>query len=176
MDAFSVSMANAMIENRMKAGRMCFIASVYGVFQALMPLGGWILVHFAAKKFELFNKAVPYIALLLLGYIGGKMIYEGIKNSTEDTEQKPLTVAVILVQGVATAIDALSVGFTIAEYGFFEALIESLIIAAVTFVICIAGLIIGKKFGTVFSNKASLLGGVILVLIGIEIFVKGVFF
>lgn len=175
MDAFSVSMANAMIESKMKAGRMCFIASIYGFFQALMPLGGWFLVHYAAEKFELFNKAVPYIALALLGYIGGKMLYDGIKNRDEEGEQKPLTVSVLLVQGVATAIDALSVGFTISSYGFLAAFTESFIIAAVTFVICIIGLIIGKKFGNALSGKAAILGGAILILIGIEIFVKGVF-
>ena len=176
MDAFSVSMANAMIENKMKKGRMCFIAFIYAFFQAIMPLTGWVLVHFAAQKFSLFNKAVPFIALLLLGFIGGKMIVEGIKNNSEEQNIQKLTLAVLLVQGVATSIDALSVGFTISDYDFAAALVAALIIAAVTFIICIIGLLIGKKFGTVFSNKASLLGGTILVLIGLEIFIKGVFF
>lgn len=174
MDAFSVSMANAMIENKMKYKRMCFIAFIYAFFQALMPLIGWGCVHFAAQKFAAFNKAVPFIALILLGYIGGKMIYEGIKNKGTEESGSALTLSLLLVQGVATSIDALSVGFTVSDYNFPAALLSAGIIAAVTFVICFAGLIIGKKFGTVFSNKASLLGGTILVLIGIEIFIKGV--
>ena len=80
-----------------------------------------------------------------------------------------------MVQGIATSIDALSVGFTIAEYNFIMALICVIIIAAVTFVICVGGILIGKKFGTKLSNKASILGGVILIIIGIEIFVTGIF-
>ena len=80
-----------------------------------------------------------------------------------------------MIQGIATSIDALSVGFTIAEYGWFMAFAAALIIAVVTFVICIGGLVIGKKFGTKLSNKAQILGGVILIVIGIEIFITGVF-
>ncbi len=176
MDAFSVCLANGLSESNMKKGRMLFLAGVYGFFQAAMPLIGWFLVSTAAQKFKLFEKFIPYIALLLLGYIGGKMLYEGIKNSEADENTKKLTLSVILLQGIATSIDALSVGFTISDYGFLKALICALIIAAVTFIICIIGLVIGKKFGTVLSNKASMLGGIILILIGLEIFIKGVFF
>ena len=81
----------------------------------------------------------------------------------------------LLVQGIATSIDALSVGFTIAEYEISMAVVCVLIIAVVTFVICLLGVMIGKKFGTGFSGRATVLGGVILVLIGIEIFVTGIF-
>ena len=84
-------------------------------------------------------------------------------------------IGALLIQGIATSIDALSVGFTIAEYGWFMAFAAALIIAVVTFVICIGGLVIGKKFGTKLSNKAQILGGVILIVIGIEIFITGVF-
>ena len=81
-----------------------------------------------------------------------------------------------MVQGVATSIDALSVGFTVSDYTLVPALVCSLIIALVTFIICMGGLAIGKKFGTKLSDKAAILGGTILILIGIEIFVTGVFF
>ena len=80
-----------------------------------------------------------------------------------------------MIQGIATSIDALSVGFTIADYGLVMALVASLIIAVVTFAICMAGLLIGKKAGNHLSTKATVLGGIILIGIGIEIFVKGVF-
>lgn len=113
--------------------------------------------------------------MILLVFIGGKMLIEGIKNKDGETEKAGVGFVALLVQGVATSIDALSVGFTIAEYGFVMALASALIIAAVTFVICTAGLIIGKKFGTKFANKATIFGGVILIFIGIEIFVTGVF-
>ena len=168
-------MANAMIENGMSRGRMCFMAGVYAFFQALMPLAGWTAVRFAAQRFSAFQRAVPYIALALLLYIGGKMLFEGIKNKNEeDNKPAALTLYTLLAQGVATSIDALSVGFTIEKYTFIPALTAALLIAAVTFVICFTGLIIGKRFGTLLKNKAVIFGGIILIAIGIEIFVKGV--
>ena len=111
-------------------------------------------------------------ALILLGYIGGKMLIEGIKGE-EAEEAAELSAGALFMQGVATSIDALSVGFTISEYGWFMALVCSLIVAIVTFFICEAGLAIGKKFGTKLSGKASVLGGVILIGIGLEIFISG---
>ena len=103
------------------------------------------------------------------------MLIEGIRNNDTDDAETKVDLVALLIQGVATSIDALSVGFTIAGYGLLMALVCALIIAVVTFVISMAGLIIGKKFGTKFANRATILGGVILILIGIEIFVTGVF-
>ena len=176
MDAFSVSMANGLNEPGMKKNKMCGVAGVFAFFQALMPMIGWICVHTVVQYFTAFEKFIPWIALILLCYIGGKMLWDGIKNKEEEAEETAgVGLSALLVQGVATSIDALSVGFTIADYGFVMALVSALIIAAVTFVICMGGLIIGKTFGTKLSNKAAILGGVILIFIGIEIFVTGVF-
>lgn len=174
MDAFSVSMANGLNEPKMGRGKMCGIAGVFAGFQFAMPMIGWICVHTIVQYFKAFEKFIPWIALLLLGFIGGKMLIEGIKNKDSDSEDTRLGLGALLVQGVATSIDALSVGFTITEYGWLMAFAASLIIAAVTFVICMAGLRIGKTFGTKLSNKAQILGGVILIGIGIEIFVTGI--
>ena len=175
MDAFSVSLANGLNEPKMKVGRVCCIAGVFAVFQALMPMTGWICVHTILQYFTVFEKMIPWIALILLAYIGGKMLWEGLKKDEEEEEKAAVGFVGLMVQGVATSIDALSVGFTIAEYSWIMALVCSLIIAAVTFVICVGGLLIGKKFGTKLSNKASILGGVILIAIGLEIFITGVF-
>ena len=178
MDAFSVSIANALSESGMRKRRMCFIAGIYAFFQFAMPMIGWICVHTVVEYFKGFEKFIPWIALLLLLYIGGKMIWEvihGKEDDSADTAVK-LTFSTLLIQGVATSIDALSVGFTIADYGLLMAFIASIIIAAVTFAICMAGLLIGKKAGDKLGSKATLVGGIILVGIGIEIFVKGVFF
>lgn len=174
MDAFSVSMANGLNEPKMKSNKMCGIAAVFAGFQALMPMTGWLCVHTIVTCFKAFEKFVPWIAFILLGYIGGKMLIDGIKNN-EDTSVQTLTFGTLLIQGVATSIDALSEGFVISEYNWLMALIASLIIATVTFVICMFGVFIGKKFGTVLSNKAQIFGGIILIGIGIEIFVKGIF-
>lgn len=177
MDAFSVSLANGLNEPKMRAKRMYLIASVFAFYQALMPLIGWFCVHNLVKFFTVFEKFIPWIALILLAFIGGKMVLEGIRNKEEEAEESEsgLGFKLLMVQGIATSIDALSVGFTISEYGFIMALVSALIIAAVTFVICMAGVIIGKKFGTKLANKASVLGGVILIVIGLEIFITGLF-
>lgn len=174
MDAFSVSMANGLNEPNMKKNRMCGIAGVFAFFQFLMPMIGWICVHTIVQYFKMFEKFIPWIALFLLLYIGGSMLIEGIKGGEEE-EHHGVGFKALVVQGVATSIDALSVGFTIADYGFIMALVCSIIIAVVTFFICVGGLQIGKTVGTKLSSKAAILGGVILIFIGIEIFVTGVF-
>ncbi len=171
MDAFSVSMANGLNEPRMSKGKMIGIAGVFAGFQCLMPLIGWICVHTLVQYFKMFQPFIPWIALILLAFIGGKMLLDGIRNKDEDNEPVKLGIKTLLVQGIATSIDALSVGFTIADHNLIMALISALIIAIVTFIICLIGLEIGKKFGTKLSNKAQILGGLILVFIGLEIFI-----
>ena len=172
MDAFSL--ANGLHDPHMSRRRGAIIAGTFGVFQAVMPMAGWLCVHTIVELFSAFETFVPWIALALLGYIGGKMLLEGIKGE-EAEEAAELSAGVLFMQGVATSIDALSVGFTISEYGWLMALVCSLIVATVTFFLCEAGLSLGKKFGTKLSGKASILGGVILIGIGLEIFISGVF-
>ena len=173
MDAFSVSLANGLNEPDMKKKRMCLIAGVFAGFQILMPLVGWFCVHTIANAFSTFQPFIPWIALVLLLFIGGKMLLEGLKN--EENEEKPAVgIGALLLQGVATSIDALSVGFTIASYDTAHAVTESMIIGVVTFGICIVGLMLGRKVGTKLAGKASILGGVILIAIGLEIFITGI--
>lgn len=175
MDAFSVSLANGLNESNMKLRRMVLMAGVFSVFQGLMPLIGWVCVHTVVQCFSAFERLIPWIALVLLCLIGGKMLLEGIRGGeAEDEGPAAAGIGLLLVQGVATSIDALSVGFTIAEYALPMALVAALLIAAVTFVICLGGIAIGKKFGTKLAGKASIFGGVILIAIGIEIFLTGV--
>jgi len=176
MDAFSVSLANGLSEPKMKARKVCGIAGTFALFQALMPMIGWFCVHNLMKLFKVFQGMIPWIALALLLVIGGKMLIEGLHPSENEEELKTtLGLSALIVQGIATSIDALSVGFTISDYNWLMALVCALLIAAVTFFICVAGVVIGKKFGTRLANKASILGGVILIAIGIEIFVTGIF-
>lgn len=172
MDAFSVSLANGLNEPKIKKGRMCKIAAVFSVFQAAMPMIGWVCVHTVLQYFNKFEKFIPWIALILLGYIGIKMLVDGIKNKDSQETKKAVGFKELTIQGIATSIDALSVGFTISDYNWLMAVVCAVIIAVVTFAICTAGLVIGKKFGTKLSGKASILGGVILIGIGIEIFVS----
>ena len=177
MDAFSVSMANGLNEPDMPKKRMALIAGTFAFFQWFMPMVGWLAVHTILSYFKIFQKFIPWIALILLCWIGGKMLFDGLtcKESEEAEEETKVSHGALFVQGIATSIDALSVGFTIAEYNLLQAFSASLIIAIVTFFICIAGLLIGRKFGMKLSNKASILGGVILIAIGLEIFITGIF-
>ncbi len=171
MDAFSVSLANGMNEPKMKTRKALGVSGIFSLFQFAMPMIGWICVFTVAQYFQAFEKCIPWIALLLLGFIGGKMLYEGIKNKDSEEEKPAVGVIALLVQGFATSIDALSVGFTIAHYGWFQALIACLLIGVVTFYICFAGIYIGRKAGTKLAGKAGILGGAILIFIGLEIFI-----
>ena len=178
MDAFSVSLANGLNEPRMSRPKALGIAATFAIFQAAMPLIGWVCVHTVVEKFSAFEKFIPWIALALLGYIGGKMLSEGIKEykcvsggGTECPVPKTLTLSALMVQGVATSIDALSVGFTISGHNAIQAIVCALLIAVVTFGICIGGIYLGKKFGTALAGKSSIFGGAILIFIGLEIFV-----
>lgn len=175
MDAFSVSLANGLHDSGMSKKKMCGIAGVFAGFQALMPMTGWVCIHTIAEYFQAFRKFIPWIALILLCYIGGEMLIGGIRGRKEPEEKPDMGLRALLLQGVATSIDALSVGFTIADYNWSMALVCSLIIAAVTFVICVCGLILGKKFGTRLAGRAEILGGVILIAIGVEIFLSNIF-
>ena len=175
MDAFSVSLANGLNEPCMKKKKTFIIASVFAFFQTIMPLIGWICVSTIAQHFKVFEKAIPWIALVLLCYIGGKMLYESLRSKSSCADSKAVCFAGLLIQGVATSIDALSVGFTISDYNLPEALLACLLIGAVTLLVCLAGVFIGKKAGTKLAGKASILGGAILIIIGLEIFITSWF-
>jgi len=172
MDAFSVSLANGLNESTMPKGKMVKVAGIFSGFQFLMPLIGWFCVTTLLELFSTFEPFIPWIALILLCFIGGKMLLEGIRGCEEAEDTCGVGLVALLVQGVATSIDALSVGFTIAHYNALEALLASLLIGVVTFFICFMGLHIGKKAGTKLAGKAGIFGGAILIFIGIEIFVS----
>jgi putative Mn2+ efflux pump MntP len=173
MDAFSVSLANGMNDRCMRQKKALFIAALFALFQGAMPLIGYTLVNTVVKLFESFKVAIPFIALGLLTFIGIKMIIDGAKKQ-DDSCPLGLGIGALLLQAVATSIDALSVGFTIADYKLPEALIAVGIIGLITFMICYGGVNIGKAFGNKLSSKSQIFGGIILILVGIEIFVTGI--
>lgn len=177
MDAFSVSLANGLNEPCMKKRKMLGIAAIFAIFQGIMPLIGWGLVKVAEHYFVWFEQLIPWIALVLLGIIGGKMIYEGITSESDcPCSQMGLGFGALIVQGIATSIDALSAGVDMEEYNLPEALLSVAIISTITFAICLGGVILGRKGGSYLAGKAGILGGAILVFIGIEIFVTKVIF
>ena len=174
MDAFSVSLANGLAEPAMSKRRTAAMAGVYAGFQFLMPLVGWFVVRTAVELFESLRPFIPWISLILLAYIGIRMILERNKEE-EDGKGGRRTPWELLMQGIATSIDALSVGFTIAEYDTRAAFAASLVIAAVTFGLCVGGIRLGRSFGTKLAGRASILGGCILIAIGLEIFLTSMF-
>ena len=172
MDACAVSMANGLKEPNMNINKTIFIALMFGLFQGLMPLIGYFVGAQILTKIEW---VIPWVALIILCFLGGKMIHDGLIGEDEEIN-KDLTIKLILVQALATSIDALSVGFTISDYNVLEAIISTGLVAIITFIICFSAVFIGKKFGTQLGNKAVIFGGGILILIGIEIFISGMFF
>lgn len=180
MDAAAVSMTNGLNEPKMRIWKVLLIALFLGIFQGVMPLIG----YFAGTLFaEAVASVAPYVALVLLGFIGGRMIYEALKKKQEEEEpaDKNLSVSALTVQAIATSIDALAVGISLlalSESGAMKINIFAAcaLIAACTFIISLAAVFIGKKFGAVLADKAELIGGIILVAIGLKIFIEGVFF
>lgn len=173
MDAFSVSLADGLREPQMKRGRLLTIAGLFGGFQGLMPLIGWFLVHTVVRFFEGFLNVTPWIALVLLLFIGGNMLREGIRGGDLE-DVNVLSAGTLLLQAVATSIDALSVGISIVRYSALQALVCALIIAVITFGLCVIGLRVGRRAADRLQGKAQVLGGVILILLGIEICLTGV--
>lgn len=178
MDAFAVSMSNGLKENKMKLKKILLIAITFGIFQGVMPLIGYLVGY---SLIDYIDKFVPWIALALLGFLGIKMIIDGIKEIKEgnkDDEVCPcencLSIKVLLVQAIATSIDALSAGLSFSNYKLIDAVIVVSIVAIITTIICIVGVYIGKKFGTKLSKYASFIGGAILIIIGLEIFLTGI--
>ena len=190
MDAFTVSLADGLAEPEMGKAKGARIAGTFAFFQFIMPVIGWQCVRTIAVLFTGFTRIIPWIALALLGFIGGKMLLEGIRErrgmkdeaAAEELEaagagssgKSGLGAGALVTQGVATSIDALSVGFTFAGYTFSDAVLGSLIIAAVTFVLCAAGVRLGRVFGVKLAGRAQILGGLILLAIGLEIFITGI--
>ena len=181
VDAFAVSVTDGMVYRNLKLSKGIIIPITFGVFQALMPIIGFY-ISWGLSQFKIIEQVDHWIALILLLIIGGKMIFDGIKElrspADEEIEPKSFTLSEVLVQGVATSIDALAVGFTfnimLQEVPQIQlwAWISVLVIGITTFAISLGGLLIGIKVGQLFKNKASvaeIIGGVVLILIGIKI-------
>ena len=199
MDAFSVSVAHGIRSPEMPPLRRGVIAGTFALFQIVMPLLGWFLVHKALQVFSVMEPLIPWIAMGVLSFIGGKMILESREAAGKEAAEEAApagravsaeacqqgetsgreggpaageSLAELLLQGIATSLDALSVGFAIAEYRAAEALGCSLIIGLVTLFICLAGILLGHRAGQRMKSGSGMLGGLILILIGVQILVR----
>ena len=163
-DCFAVSSCSSTSLQTVNWRKVSPIALVFGLIQTLLMFAGWM---FGDVFVGVVEKAASVIGFLLLLYVGGSMILEAVRGNEEARNLNGLRN--VIIGGIATSIDALSVGFTISNYNTVSALVTSAIIGIVTFAICLAGLAIGKKFGTKLAGKASIFGGAILIFIGIKV-------
>lgn len=181
MDAFSVSLANGLKDPKMRLKKAFGIASIFAIFQAIMPLIGWVAISGFTAIFNKFEPFIPWIAFILLCFIGAKMLIDSVKpGSDEEESSKPLTFIALIIQAIATSIDALTAGidlardYTIRQYGY--VLLAVAIIAVVTFIICLSGVKIGQRVGTKLAGKAGILGGCVLIFLGLKIFLVDIIF
>ena len=177
MDACAVSISNGLANKKISIKEALLTAITFGVFQMVMPLIG----YFVGSLFtNLIVKIVPYIALALLSFLGIKMIVESIKsrkkNKEEEEEEiekiKKLSFKMLLIQAIATSIDALSVGLVFVGINYPFVILYTGIIGIITTILSLISVFIGKKFGDIFSNKAEIVGGIILIAIGLKIFIE----
>ena len=175
MDAFSVSVTEGIILKKPKLSEICKIALFFGGFQLLMPCIGYLLGSAFAQYITAFDH---YIAFVLLGFIGGKMLYEALTENDEDEEIKnPISFKTLTILAIATSIDALAVGVTFATVPMvIHISLASALIGVITYAISAGGVYIGSKCGNLLGNKAEILGGIVLIGIGIKILVEHLFF
>lgn len=170
-DAFAVSVTNGLCMMKIKKTQMLQTAFAFGFFQGFMPFLGYVLGN---AFYTYISRIDHWIALIFLGVIGAKAIVEAIGEKDEECTVKPFSYSLLFVQAVATSIDAFVVGITLAAMGA-DIMLSISIIAVVTFVISYIGIWIGKLFGAYFGKKAEIIGGVLLILLGVKIFVEHTF-
>lgn len=173
MDAFSVAVCKGLSMPKIDKKQTVIIALFFGGFQALMPFLGWAL----GKQFEQYIVAVDHwIAFVLLLIIGGKMIFDVIKDrknceECEETKASVLDIKELLAMAIATSIDALAMGVT---FAFLQVHIASAVavIGVTTFILAVIGVLLGHKFGAKWKDKAQLAGGIVLILLGTKILLE----
>lgn len=172
VDAFLISLSNGLNAPKLHLGKICAVAGVFALFQLIAPMLGWVCVHTVAVYFENFAQVAAWIAFAVLLYIGVKMLVEGFTKKTGQPEVPKAGIAALLIQALITSVDALSVGFAVSDYTWEMALICSVIIAAITFCTYFSGFLIGRRFGVKIGGKAAICGGVIFILIGLEVLIN----
>ena len=170
MDAFAVSICKGLCMKKVNIKQALIIATFFGGFQALMPLLGYLLANTFAEYIQIVDH---WIAFVLLAFIGGKMIFDVIRGGDDDDCDccKPFRIKEIFVMAIATSIDAAAAGIALAMDGA-NIWLNISFIGIVTFLMCIGGVFIGNKFGTKLKDKASILGGIILILLGLKILLE----
>lgn len=168
MDAFAVAVCKGLAMPRTRWRQAAAIALSFGFFQAMMPVLGWAL----GRRFETYITSVDHwIAFVLLGFIGGKMIWDAFHEEDGTKQEKKFSLRELLALSVATSIDAMAVGITFAFLKV-QILPAAALIGYTTFALSLTGVCVGRRFGGRYKNKATLAGGVILCLIGLKILLE----
>jgi len=165
MDAFAVSISSGLAIKKLKIRHAFLIASFFGLFQAIMPILGWLS---GVKVRNFISSFDHWLAFLILSIIGGKMIYEATKLEEAAQKTDPLNIYLLFLLAIATSLDALAVGLSFALLNI-KVIIPAVIIGITTFLFSLSGVFIGKKFGHFFEKKIEIIGGIILICIGIKI-------
>ncbi len=173
VDAFLISLAGGVNEPNAKRGKILASALVFALFQLAAPLIGRLCVRTVAERFLFFKECLSGIALAVLLFLGIKMLVEGLRQNNKDEEKPKSGIGALLLRAAVSSVDALSMGFTIAEYSLWTAVAGAGIIAAITFIAYTAGFFIGRKFGTRLADKAMVIGGILFIVMALEVFIRG---
>ena len=169
MDAFAVAVCKGLKMHKINLKQTAVISLFFGGFQALMPTLGYLIGNSFDKYVEKFDH---WIAFVLLGFIGGKMIVESLKGAEDEDKSNSFDIKELFLLAIATSIDAFAVGVTFAFLKV-NIVFAALLIGTTTFVISALGVFIGEKFGEVWKQKAEIFGGIILIFIGLKILLEG---
>lgn len=172
VDSFSISLVNGISYPSNNKKNQLVQSLIFGICQSIMPFTGYILLVYFSNKLTIITTISPYISLVLLSYLGIKLIFESFKNEDIKEKNDKLTISTLILQGVATSIDAVSCSFSMINLSMFEAVLEIIIIGIITVILSYIALNLGKEIGKKVEKYSQIIGGVILILIGIILFIK----
>lgn len=174
VDSFSISLVNGISYPNLTKKDHLIQSLIFGICQSIMPFAGYILLVYFSNKLSILKTTSPYISLILLSYLGIKLILESFKNNEVEKTNQKLTILTLILQGIATSIDAVSCSFSMIDLTMLEAVIEVVIIGIITVLISSLALSLGKEIGKKVEKYSQFIGGFILILIGIILFIKGI--
>lgn len=172
VDSFSISLINGMTYQGKNRKILIEQSLIFALCQGIMPFIGYIALVYFSSKLLIIKEIAPYISLILLAYLGIKLIIESRKNELVDNASNNLSFSIFLLQGIATSIDAISCSFSMISLSLNDALIEILIITIITYLMCYIAIHIGKEIGNRIEKYSKVIGGIVLILIGIIIFIR----
>ena len=172
VDSFSISLVNGISYPDSSKKDQLKESFIFGICQSVMPFAGYILLVYFSNKLTILKTVSPYVSLILLSYLGIKLITESFKTSEVQKSNIKLTIGTLIIQGIATSIDAVSCSFSMINLSMFEAIIEIVIIGIVTVLLSYIALNLGKEIGRKVEKYSQIIGGIILILIGIILFIK----